>query len=79
VAVDIAVHGRDSEFEWEQWQVQSPSIDDENSVTEPEKITVEHGLGSWRPTFPAHSVTVLRSREGMIDLGGTLASNTVPR
>ncbi len=79
VAVDIAVHGRDSEFEWEQWQVQSPSIDDENSVTEPEKITVEHGLGSWQPTFPAHSVTVLRSLEGMIDLGGALACTTATR
>ena len=75
VTADIVVKGRDDEFEWQEWRVWSESIDDENSLDAPETIAVEHGLGSWQPTFPAHSVTVLRTLEGTIDINAMLTMN----
>ncbi len=62
VAARVTVEGVESPA-FRQWRVWSDSIDDMNTLDTPERIRVEESETGAEVNFPAHSVTILRSRE----------------
>ncbi len=58
----VTVEGVESPV-FRQWRVWSDSIDDMNTLDTPERIRVEESETGAEVDLPAHSVTVLRSRE----------------
>ncbi len=61
VAAEVAVLGKESD-EFQRWRVHSAHVDDKNSLDEPEKIEIHESTAEPDMIFPAHSVTVLRTR-----------------
>ncbi len=60
VAADLRIGGAAPQ-NVRMWRVHAPSIDDVNSLDEPDRIRVVASESGPSITFPAHSVTVLRT------------------
>lgn len=60
VAADLRIAGAAPE-RVRMWRIHAPSIDDVNSLDEPERVRVVASESGPAITFPAHSVTVLRT------------------